>query len=73
MVGSCLDTARVATRGVPEIKGRGPITRITVFWGLYWGPPILGNYHVTRALLAPIPLGNGLLHSNPLEAQPNRM
>ena len=22
-----------------------PIIRIMVFWGLYWGPPILGNYH----------------------------
>ena len=23
-----------------------PIIRILVFWGLYWGPLILGNYHV---------------------------
>ena len=23
-----------------------PIVRIIVFWGLYWGPPILGNYHI---------------------------
>ena len=23
-----------------------PIIRIIVLWGLYWGPPILGNYHV---------------------------
>ena len=23
-----------------------PIIRIIVFWGLYWGPPILGNYHI---------------------------
>ena len=23
-----------------------PITRSIVFWGLYWGPPILGNYHI---------------------------
>ena len=22
-----------------------PILRIIVFWGLYWGPLILGNYH----------------------------
>ena len=20
--------------------------RTLVFWGLYWGPPILGNYHL---------------------------
>ena len=23
-----------------------PIIRIIVFWGLYWGPLILGNYHM---------------------------
>ena len=23
-----------------------PIIRFIVFWGLYWGPPILGNYHM---------------------------
>ena len=23
-----------------------PIIRIIVFGGLYWGPPILGNYHL---------------------------
>ena len=23
-----------------------PIIRIVVFWGLYWGPLILGNYHI---------------------------
>ena len=23
-----------------------PILRIIVFWGLYWGPLILGNYHL---------------------------
>ena len=23
-----------------------PIIRTTVFWGLYWGPLILGNYHL---------------------------
>ena len=26
-------------------KLRVPIIRIIVFWGLYWGPLILGNYH----------------------------
>ena len=24
----------------------GPIMRTIVFWGLDWGPLILGNYHV---------------------------
>ena len=23
-----------------------PIIRILIFWGLYWGPLILGNYHI---------------------------
>ena len=25
---------------------RVPIIRTIVFWGLYWGPLILGNYHL---------------------------
>ena len=25
--------------------------RIIVFWGLYWGPPILGNCHLHRPYL----------------------
>ena len=24
------------------------IIRIVVYWGLYWGPLILGNYHIYR-------------------------
>ena len=35
--------------GFPKIKATFlgiPIIRILVFWGLYWGPPILGNYHI---------------------------
>ena len=24
----------------------GPHKKDLVFWGLYWGPPILGNYHI---------------------------
>ena len=35
--------------GFPKIRGTiwgVPIIRIIVFWGLYWGPPILGNYHM---------------------------
>ena len=23
-----------------------PLIRIIIYWGLCWGPPILGNYHV---------------------------
>ena len=50
-------------RGFPKIRGtflEVPIGRIIVFWGVYWGPPILGNYHITcnaayarNALLVP--------------------
>ena len=34
-------------RGFPKIRGTVlgvPIIRTIVFWGLYWGPFILGNY-----------------------------
>ena len=27
-----------------------PIIRTIVFWGLYWGPTILGNYHMIYSL-----------------------
>ena len=27
-----------------------PIIRTIVFWGLYWGPLILGNYHMLSNL-----------------------
>ena len=35
--------------GFPKIRGPFlgvPIIRPIIFWGLYWGPPILGNYHI---------------------------
>ena len=35
--------------GFPNIRGtilRVPIIRTIVYLGVYWGPPILGNYHV---------------------------
>ena len=35
--------------GFPKIRGTilgVPRIRTIVFWGLYWGPPILGNYRV---------------------------
>ena len=37
--------------GFPKIRGTFfgvPIIRITIFWGLYWGPFLLGNYHLLR-------------------------
>ena len=30
-----------------------PIIRTMVFWGLYWGPPVLGNYHIITLDLLP--------------------
>ena len=35
--------------GFPKIRGTilgVPIIRTVIYLGLYWGPPILGNYHV---------------------------
>ena len=37
-------------RVFPKIKGTllgVPIIRTIVYWGLYWGTLILGNYHVS--------------------------
>ena len=28
-----------------------PLIRIIVFWGLYWGPLICGNYHIGEYFL----------------------
>ena len=39
----------VGTWGFPKIRGTFlgvPIIRTIVFWGLYSGPPILGNCHM---------------------------
>ena len=44
--GTCI---HVYIWGFPKIRGtllRVPIIRTIVFWGLYWGPLILGNYHI---------------------------
>ena len=38
-----------STWGFPKIRGTIlgiPIIRTIVYWGLYWGPLILGNYHI---------------------------
>ena len=35
--------------GFPEVQNtflEVPIKGIVIVWGLYWGPPILGNYHL---------------------------
>ena len=36
--------------GFPKIRGTilgVRIIRIIIYWGLYWGPLILGNYHIS--------------------------
>ena len=41
--------------GFPKIRGtilEVPIIRIVIFGGLYWGTPILGNYHVYTMYIA---------------------
>ena len=38
------------SRGFPKMFNtflKAPRIRCIVFWGLYWGPPILGNYHLS--------------------------
>ena len=42
-------TLRTKIWEIPKFRGtilRVPIIRTIVFGGLYWGPPILGNYHI---------------------------
>ena len=42
------------TWGVPKIRGTFlgvPIIRIIIFGDPYWGPPILGNYHMSSRIL----------------------
>ena len=40
--------------GFPKIRGTFwvPIRRTIIFWGLYWGPAISGNYHLERTARA---------------------
>ena len=36
---------------IPKIRNtflKVSIIRAIAIWGLYWGPPILGNYQITR-------------------------
>ena len=48
---------------LPKIMGTFlgvPIIRTIVFWGLYWGAPVLGNYHMNmRSMRGLWPLGCG--------------
>ena len=43
--------------GLPKIRGTilgAPIVRTIVYWGLYWGPLVLGNYHFCWILVASV-------------------
>ena len=47
---------REPTWGFPKIRGTilgVPIIRTIVFRGLYWGPLILGNYHIKNFNYSP--------------------
>ena len=46
---SSLNAQKQSIWGLPKIRGSFlgvPIIRTIVFWGLYWGPPFLGNSHL---------------------------
>ena len=45
-------------RGFPKlgVSWGVPIIRLIRLWGLFWGPPLLGNYHVGRLRVCGIPL-----------------
>ena len=53
-----MKTPQKATWGFPNKRGTFlgvPITRTIIFWGLYWGPPILGNYHFWENMACHLP------------------
>ena len=61
-------------RWVPKITGTFlgvPIIRTIVYWGLYWGTPILGNYHLYD-LVRESKLKGLNLRWNPEVGLPNR-
>ena len=48
----------------PKIRGTFlgvPIIRPIVFWGLYWGPPILGTYQILLLILEKATEGDSTL------------
>ena len=64
----------------PKIRGTFlgvPIIRIIIFWGLDWGPPILGNYHLRNSYkVHPRPFGSlsySLRQPGPIEQQFRRV
>ena len=58
------------TWGFPKIRGTFlgvPIIRIIIFWGLYWGPHILGNYHIhSHAAIEAVAISHEKKSSNAL-------
>ena len=54
--------------GFPKIRGTllgVPMIRILLSWGLYWGSPILGNYHIVHKGFPPYSNLTSVLNSNP--------
>ena len=49
LLNDCMIDVLLVNMGFPKIRGTilgFPIIRTRIYWGLYWGPPILGNYHM---------------------------
>ena len=46
--GSAVQEAYGASQNSGYLFGVPPVMRAIVYWGLYWGRPILGNYHITQ-------------------------
>ena len=42
----CCDCHMGSSQNYGYHFGGPPLIRILVYWGLYWGPPVLGNYHM---------------------------
>ena len=58
-MGAIWDALNKSFGGFPKIRGTFlgvPIIRIIVYWGLYWGPHILGNYHFGNRSSAEMPM-----------------
>ena len=52
-IGVIMGASRDNIWGFPKIRGTFlgvPIIRTIVYWGLYWGTLILGNYHIMQRL-----------------------
>ena len=77
-IGTLLEICAEFKWDFPKIRGTiwgVPIIRTIVFWGLYWGSLILGNYHIGMIMMiymdplpysAPLSLKHQLIDSHTL-------